>query len=105
VAVLYTLKLRGDPREILEKVSSVSDEVWEIVTGHGFVGETVGRTDDGVVIAEVWETHEGFQAGMSHPEVAAEFQRLAMPAPEVSGPFPVIRDYQPGRQGSPEVAV
>lgn len=97
MSVLYTLRIAGDPDEILTKVSSLSEEAWDIVKEHGFVGETIGRTDEGILIAEVWESHEGFQAGMGDPVVVAEFERLGIGPPEIEGPYPVIRDYQPGR--------
>jgi hypothetical protein len=97
VPVLYTLSIAGDPDDIVSKVERLSDEAWGIVADHGFIGETIGRTQDGVVIAEVWESHAGFQTGMSHPTVAAEFARLALPEPRVDGPFEVLRDFHPGR--------
>jgi len=97
MTVLYILRLDGDADEIAAKVADVSDEAWSILADHGFVGETLGRTDEGVVIAEVWKSPDGYRDGIAHPVVQSEFARVAMPQVHVQGPYEVVRDFQPGR--------
>jgi hypothetical protein len=97
VANLYILRIAGDADEIAAKVNDVGDAAWEIINASGFVGETLGRTETGVVVAEVWESDEGFQQAMAHPVVAAEFARVQLPPVQLEGPYPVVRDYWPGR--------
>ena len=77
MAVLYILQLRGDADDIAARVAAVDDDAWRILHEHGFVGETLGRTDDGIIIAEVWESPEGHDDGLAHPVVAAEFEEVA----------------------------
>jgi len=97
VALLYILRLCGDADEVAARVAAVSDEAWRVMQEHGFVGETLGRMDDGIVIAEVWESADGHRAGLGHPVVVAEFERVEMPPVEIEGPYDVVRDFQPGR--------
>jgi hypothetical protein len=97
MSVLYVLRIAGDANEIAAKVADVSEEAWAIIREHGFVGETLGRTADGVIVSEVWETDQGYRDALAHPTVAAEFARVALPPVEVEGPYEVVRDFNPGR--------
>jgi hypothetical protein len=97
MANLYVLRIAGDADDIAARVAGVSEEAWAIIADHGFVGETLGRTPDGVVVAEVWESDQGFRDALAHPVVAAEFERVQMPPVELEGPYEIVRDFHPGR--------
>ena len=49
----------------------------------GLILHTCSKTDDGVVIVDVWEDGAMWQAMMADPEIASGFQEMGLPHPEV----------------------
>jgi len=88
---LTIMELKGDPDALLAAKQEHVDPVSRAkAAAHGGVSHAVARTDDGLLIVNVWESEEGSEAMFADPEVQAGIGRVRETG---SGP-PEIRHYE-----------
>jgi hypothetical protein len=62
MAILTTFKHTGDPKEMMrlaeEKVRPAAQEAG---AEHGQISSTIVRTDDGIMLVNLWESEEGMR--------------------------------------------
>ncbi len=82
MAVLSMMSIQGDADELVaklqEKVAPVSTRK---APSYGGISSTVVRTDDGIMIVNMWETEEGRQKMAEDPEVRQALQEAGFPEP------------------------
>ena len=84
--VLSIMKMQGDPDEILTKMQDVEDVAARKAPEYGAISNTVVKTDDGIMIINLWGDEEGRHKLAADPEIQA-----ALPAPRgcpQSRPYP-----------------
>src|SRR5205807_2392626 len=70
MAVVSMMKMSGDPDELAAKVREHLAPVGrELAPGHGGLGTIVARTDDGIMVINLWENEEGRHAMAEEPRV------------------------------------
>ena len=94
MAILTMMKVDGDPDELLrlkqEKIDSVSKEV---AAANGGLEHLVARTDDGLLIVNLWENEEGMQKAAQ--EITPRAKELGMPRPTDWQQFELVQRETP----------
>jgi hypothetical protein len=86
MAVVSMMRMSGDPDELAEKIRTHIMPVGrEAAPKHGGLGTIVCRTDDGVLILNLWETEEGRHAMAEEPAVRDSLQAGGFPPPAFEG--------------------
>lgn len=75
MAILTMFEVHGDPDEIVAKQEeAIRPRAMELATETGGISNVVVKTDDGVMIVNLWESEEGMQ------RFASEIRPLAVEA-------------------------
>ena len=84
MAVVSMMRFAGDPDELFVKVRDQVDPVTgRLSPKHGGLGNIVARTDDGILVINLWESHEGREAMAEEPEVRQAVGSAGLPRPQV----------------------
>ena len=74
--LLSIMKMQGDPDEILAKMLEVEDVAGRKAPGYGGISNTVVKTDDGLMIINLWADEEGRHKLGNDPEMQAALQKI-----------------------------
>jgi hypothetical protein len=80
--VVSKMRVQGDAdtlaAAIREHIAPVAERLAE---KHGGLANIVAKTDDGILMINVWETEEGRHAMAEEPEIQAAVRAAGFPAP------------------------
>ena len=80
--VVSKMRVQGDPETLVagirEHIVPVAERLAE---KHGGLVNIVARTDDGILMINVWETEEGRHAVAEEPEMQAAITAAGLPEP------------------------
>lgn len=80
MAILTTMELHGDPNELIAQHRETIDPVAQpLAEENGGISHTVVKTDDGILIVNIWENEEGMEKVAAGVRPKAEAAGLAMP--------------------------
>src|SRR5712691_124620 len=86
MAVVSMMKMSGNPDELAAKLNEHVRPVGrELAPKHGGLGTIVARTDDGVMVINLWENEEGRHAMAQEPEIQEALRGAGLPAPDFEG--------------------
>jgi hypothetical protein len=86
MAVVSTMKLSGDPEELAAKLREhVRPVGMELAPKHGGLGTIVARTDDGIMVINLWESEEGRHAMAEEPQIQEAVKAAGLPQPAFEG--------------------
>ena len=86
MAVVSMMKMTGDSDELAAKLKEHVEPIGrELAPGHGGLGTIVCRTDDGVMIVNLWENEEGRHAMAEEPRILEALQAGGFPQPAFEG--------------------
>ena len=85
VAVVSMMEFSGDPEELMAQMSNVEEVASRKAAEYGGVSSTVVRTDDGIMIINMWSDAEGRHKMAEDPEMRQAIQDAGMPAPSAKG--------------------
>jgi hypothetical protein len=72
----------GDPDELIARKREHMDPVaGRVAPTHGGIAHIAAKTDEGLLIINLWETREGGDSAAQDPEMQAARQAAGMPAP------------------------
>jgi len=74
--VLSIMEMKGDPDEILANMKEVEDVAGRKAPGYGGISNTVVKTDDGIMIINLWGDEEGRHKLGNDSEVQAALQKI-----------------------------
>jgi hypothetical protein len=84
MAVLSLMRFAGDPNELFARVRDHVEPVTSrLAPEHGRIANVVARTDDGIVVVNLWASEEGRAAMAAEPEVQAAIGSAGLPPPEL----------------------
>ena len=84
--VVSIMKMQGDPDELAAKVRDHLAPVGrELGPGHGGLGNIVARTDDGIMVINLWENEEGRHAMAEEPRIQEAVRTAGLPQPAFEG--------------------
>ncbi|MDP9231833.1 MAG: hypothetical protein M3O73_03595 [Actinomycetota bacterium] len=85
VAVVSMMEFSGDPEELQAQMSNVEEVASRKAAEYGGISSTVVRTDDGIMIINMWSDAEGRHKMAEDPEIRQAIQGAGMPAPSARG--------------------
>jgi hypothetical protein len=85
VEVVSILEFSGDPDELMSNMSAVEEVASRKAADYGGVSSTVCRTDDGIMIINMWSDTEGRHRMAEDPDVRQAIQDAGMPPPSAKG--------------------
>jgi hypothetical protein len=88
------MEFSGDPDELQSQMSNVEEVASRKAADYGGVSSTVVRTDDGIMIINMWSDTEGRHKMAEDSEVRQAIQDAGLPAPAAKG-YDVIRHRTP----------
>lgn len=75
---LSIIRVKGDPDRLLARKRELIDPVVErLAPEHGGITHAAAKTDDGMIVVNVWETREGSEEIARHPDVQAAREQAA----------------------------
>jgi hypothetical protein len=96
--VVSIMEFSGDPEELKQKMSAIDEVARRKAAEYGGISSTVVRTDDGVMIINMWDNEDGRHRMADDPEIRQAIQDAGMPAPSAKG-YEVLEHRTP--QGAP----
>jgi hypothetical protein len=86
MAVVSMMKLAGDSEELAAKLREhVRPLGKELAPKHGGLGTIVARTDDGIMVINLWESEEGRHAMAEEPQIQEAVKAAGLPQPAFEG--------------------
>lgn len=83
--VVSMMRMEGNPDELVEKLSSVNEVAQRLAPGHGGLLNIVAKTDNGILVINLWENEEGRHAMAEEPEIQQAIQSAGLPRPAFEG--------------------
>jgi hypothetical protein len=94
VAILTTMKLNGDPDELLRiKHEKLDPVTTELAGENGGLEHLVAKTDEGLLIVNLWESVEGMERMAA--EVGPQAEKMGMPAPSEWHQYELVQRVTP----------
>lgn len=101
MAVLSMMSIQGNPHELVAKMQETIAPVAERkAPEYGGISSTVVRTDDGIMIVNLWETEEGRHKMADDPEVQQALRDAGFPPPSFKA-YEVLMHRTPAQAGTP----
>ncbi len=86
MAVVSMMRISGDPDDLAAKIRQhLAPAGRELAPGHGGLGTIVCRTDDGVMVVNLWEHDEGRHAMADEPLIQEAVRAAGFPQPAFEG--------------------
>ena len=86
MSVVSTMHFAGDSDELAAKIEEYILPIsMRLAPQHGGLANIVARTDDGVLIINLWENDEGRHAMADEPEIQAAVAAAGLPRPAFEG--------------------
>jgi hypothetical protein len=85
MAVVSMMRMSGDPSELAQKLEGIADVGRRLAPKHGGLGTIAAKTDDGILVINLWENEEGRHAMAEEPEVLEALQSSGLPMPNFEG--------------------
>ena len=88
--VVSIMEFSGDPEEIGQKMSGIEEVAGRKAAQYGGISSTVVKTEDGVMMINMWDNADGRHRMGEDPEMREAIQGAGMPPPNAKG-YEVIR--------------
>jgi len=85
MAVVSMMRMSGDADELAQKLQGVADVGRRLAPKHGGLGTISARTDDGILVINLWQSEEGRHAMAEEPDVLEALQSAGLPMPNFEG--------------------
>jgi hypothetical protein len=85
VAVVSIMKFAGDPEELRTQMGNVEEVASRKAAEYGGISSTVVRTDDGIMVINMWSDEVGRHRMADDPEIRQAIQDAGMPPPSAKG--------------------
>lgn len=85
VEVVSIMEFQGDPEELKSRMSAIDEVARRKASEYGGVSSTMVKTDDGVMIINMWDNAEGRHKMGDDPEIRQAIQDAGLPPPSANG--------------------
>ena len=83
--VVSMMEFEGDPHEIEQKMGGISEVAGRKAAEYGAISSTVLKTENGVMVVNMWDSEEGRHRMGDDPEIRQALQEAGMPPPSAKG--------------------
>lgn len=85
MAVISMMRMSGDTDELARKLQGIGEVGRRLAPKHGGLGTIAAKTDDGILVINLWENEEGRHAMAEEPEVKEALELAGLPMPNFEG--------------------
>jgi hypothetical protein len=85
MAVVSMMTFPGDTDELQAKMQGMTQIGRDLARKHGGLGTIVARSDEGLLVINLWENEEGRHAMAEEPAVQQGLRDAGLPAPAFKG--------------------
>ncbi len=83
--VVSMMRMEGNADELMGKMQGVNEVAERLARNHGGLLNIVAKTDNGIMVINLWETEEGRHAMAEEPEIQQSLQSAGLPRPAFEG--------------------
>ncbi|HEX6491534.1 MAG TPA: hypothetical protein VF002_09220 [Gaiellaceae bacterium] len=92
--VVSIMEFSGEPRELRDKLSGISEVAGRKAAEYGGISSTVVKTEDGIMIINLWDNEQGRHQMADDPEIQQAVRDAGMPPPNAKG-YEVLEHRSP----------
>jgi hypothetical protein len=85
VEVVSIMEFNGDPNQLMTQMGDIEEIAGRKAPEYGGVSSTVVKTDDGIMVINMWDNAEGRHRMADDPEIQAAIQKAGLPPPSAKG--------------------
>jgi len=85
MAVVSMMNFTGDTDALYSKMQTMTEVARGLARKHGGLGTIIARTDDGILVLNLWENEEGRHSMAEEPSVQESLAFAGLPAPAFTG--------------------
>ena len=85
VKVVSIMEFPGDPMELQAQMSGIEELARRKAADYGGVSSTVVKTDDGIMLINMWDSEEGRHRMGEDPEIRQALADANLPPPSAKG--------------------
>jgi hypothetical protein len=94
--VVSIMEFEGDSDELRQRMSGIDEVAQRKAPQYGGISSTVVRTENGVMIINMWDNEEGRHRMAEDPDMRQAIQDAGMPPPNAQG-YEVLTHRTPER--------
>jgi hypothetical protein len=84
-AVVSMMEFPGDPEELMGRMTAIDEVGQRKAPEYGGISTTVVRTDNGVMVINMWADEDGRHRMAEDPEIQQALRDSGMPPPSFKG--------------------
>jgi hypothetical protein len=93
MAYLTIARFSGDADRLLDEYRRSSDVMSDVGRDHGLIAHAAAKTDDGVVIVNLWPSKDGSEAAARDPRRLRVLQEAALGPDQIRREHHEVADY------------
>lgn len=95
MAYLSLIRIPGDPDELISgHYERMGERMRRIGPENGLIAHAACRTDEGMVVMNLWQSKEGSEATAKHPEIQEARQQSGVSQDEVRFEHYDVENYE-----------
>lgn len=92
--VVSIMEFPGDPEQLREQMKGIDEMASRKAAEYGGISSTVVKTDDGIMIINMWDSEDGRHRMGDDPEIRQAAQDAGLPPPSAKG-YQVLQHRTP----------
>ena len=93
MALLTITRISGDPDRLLDGYRQSSDVMSEVGRGHGLILHAAAKTDEGLVIVNLWPSEDGSRAAAADPRRLGVMRERGLSAEQIHPEHHEVASY------------
>ena len=94
MAYLTITRIEGDPDRLLDGYRQASEPMSGVGADHGLLVHSAAKTDDGLMIVNLWPSRDGSESAARDPRRLGVMQRLGLTPAQLHAEHFEVADYQ-----------
>ena len=92
--VVSIMEFPGDPEQLREQMKGIEEVASRKAAEYGGISSTVVKTDDGIMIINMWDSEDGRHRMGDDPEIRQVLEGAGLPPPSAKG-YQVLQHRTP----------
>jgi hypothetical protein len=93
MAYLTLARFSGDPDELLDTYRQSAKRMSEVGRDHGLILHTAAKTDDGVLVVNLWPSEDASEAAARDPRRLTVLQESGLSTDQIQREHYEVEDY------------
>jgi hypothetical protein len=93
MAYLTIARFSGDPDQLLDGYRQAAGTMAEVGRDHGMILHTAAKTDEGLLVVNLWPSKDGSEAAARDPRRLAVLEQSALRPDQIQREHYEVEDY------------